>query len=114
MKGFFRSIIVRVALGVLGLFVLTALLASLIAPASPLAGSLEDRLAPPAWVSGGASAHPLGTDQLGRDLLSRLAYGSRVSLIVGASAVATSATACATCGSTRSAAAAISSSRRQR
>lgn len=87
MRGFFRSTIVRIALGVLALFVLAALLAPLVAPADPLVGSLEDRLVPPAWVEGGSLRHLLGADDLGRDILSRLVYGARVSLAVSALAI---------------------------
>ena len=87
MKGFFRSTIVRVAVAVLGLFMLAALLAPLIAPANPMAGSLDDRLMPPAWVEGGSLRHLLGADDLGRDILSRLIYGAQVSLAVGALAI---------------------------
>jgi peptide/nickel transport system permease protein len=87
MRGFFRSTIVRVAVTVLGLFVLAALLAPLLAPTNPMAGSLEDRLAPPAWVEGGSLRHVLGADDLGRDILSRLIYGAQVSLAVSALAI---------------------------
>jgi peptide/nickel transport system permease protein len=87
MTGLFRSSIVRIAVAVLGLFVLAALLAPLIAPANPMAGSLEDRLMPPAWVEGGSLRHILGADDLGRDILSRLVYGAQVSLAVSALAI---------------------------
>lgn len=62
--------------------VLTALFADHLAPYSPYDQSLRNRLKPPFWVKGGNSAHLLGTDLLGRDVLSRLIYGARVSLIV--------------------------------
>jgi peptide/nickel transport system permease protein len=87
MRGFFRSTIVRIAVAVLGLFILAALLAPLIAPANPTAGSLEDRLMPPAWVEGGSLRHLLGADDLGRDILSRLIYGAQVSLAVSTLAI---------------------------
>jgi peptide/nickel transport system permease protein len=63
-----------------------ALFAPLIAPDDPNAQDLLMRLRPPAWQHGGSGAHLLGTDQLGRDMLSRVIYGTRVSLLVGASA----------------------------
>lgn len=44
--------------------------------------SLRDRLRPPVWLEGGVSAHPLGTDSLGRDLLTRIVYGARISLLI--------------------------------
>jgi peptide/nickel transport system permease protein len=76
--------------GMIGLviFVLVAAFAPLIAPYPPGKQSLANRLRPPAWVEGGSTQHLLGTDQLGRDLLSRLIYGSRVSLSVGVTAAA--------------------------
>ena len=87
MRGLFRSSIVRMAVTVLGVFVLTALMAPLIAPTNPAAGSLDDRLMPPAWVEGGSLRHLLGADDLGRDILSRLIYGAQVSLAVSALAI---------------------------
>lgn len=65
------------ALTLIALFALGALLAPLIAPYDPLAQDLASRLEPP------TGAHWLGTDQLGRDILSRLLYGSRISLLIG-------------------------------
>ena len=68
---------------VFGLIVLMAIFAPLIAPYDPFAQSLTNRLIPPIWHENGTWAHPLGTDRLGRDYLSRLIYGSRISLAIG-------------------------------
>jgi ABC-type dipeptide/oligopeptide/nickel transport system permease subunit len=68
-----------------------AVCAPLIAPHDPLAVNIRHRLAPPAWMEGGTPQHLLGTDQIGRDLLSRVIYGGRVSLAVGVAAVLISA-----------------------
>ena len=65
--GFFGIVVVIV-------FVLTALLAPLVAPHDPSSQSLDIRLMPPFWEHGGSFSHPLGTDQLGRDMLSRIIY----------------------------------------
>jgi peptide/nickel transport system permease protein len=67
---------------VITVLVLVAILAPVIAPYSPTEQSLPDKLRPPAWQEGGSTKHLLGTDLLGRDLLSRLVYGARVSLTV--------------------------------
>jgi peptide/nickel transport system permease protein len=75
-----------VAVVVLALMVLVAVFAPLIAPYDPGAQDLLVRLRPPAWTAAGDSGHLLGTDQLGRDILSRLCYGARISLLVGACA----------------------------
>lgn len=64
-------------------FVLVAILAPWIAPYDPYQQSLSMRLKPPAWMEGGSPRHWLGTDTYGRDLLSRLIYGSRLSILVG-------------------------------
>jgi ABC-type dipeptide/oligopeptide/nickel transport system permease subunit len=69
------------------LVVASSAFAPWITPHDPLAVDIRHRLAPPAWMEGGAAAHPLGTDQVGRDLLSRMIYGGRVSLVVGVGAV---------------------------
>lgn len=65
------------------LVVVTALLADQISPFDPNQQHLVDRLTPPAWVEGGSPEYILGTDGLGRDILSRVIHGSRVSLMVG-------------------------------
>jgi ABC-type dipeptide/oligopeptide/nickel transport system permease subunit len=75
----------------LAAIVASAALAPWIAPHDPLAVNIRHRLAPPAWMEGGAPRHLLGTDQVGRDLLSRVIHGGRVSLVVGFTAVLISA-----------------------
>jgi ABC-type dipeptide/oligopeptide/nickel transport system permease subunit len=67
-----------------------ALLAPLLAPHDPADSDLLRRLQPPAWMADGDWAYPLGCDGLGRDVLSRLIYGARISLGVGISVVAAS------------------------
>lgn len=82
------------AIGLIGVLVAAgvAIFAPLLAPHDPLASDLPARLTPPAWLSGGSSEHLLGTDQLGRDVLSRVVYGSRTSLLVGVASVGIAAT----------------------
>jgi peptide/nickel transport system permease protein len=58
-----------------------------LAPYDPQAQTLEDRLKPPRWIDTGSTAYLLGTDNLGRDMLSRIIYGSRISLLVGTATV---------------------------
>ena len=70
------------------LFCLLALFAPLLAPHDPYDGDLLRRLQPPAWMQGGDWSFPLGCDSLGRDLLSRIIYGARVSIGVGVVVVA--------------------------
>ncbi|HEU4917621.1 MAG TPA: ABC transporter permease [Acidimicrobiia bacterium] len=67
---------------ILFVLVLPALLADLITTHDPLRGELADRLAPPFWMEGGSMTYPLGTDKQGRDILTRLIYGARISLTV--------------------------------
>ena len=69
------------------LLVIPALFASQVAPYDPLKGSLSNRLKPPAWQQGGTMEYLLGTDKLGRDMLSRIIYGARVSLMVSLVAI---------------------------
>jgi peptide/nickel transport system permease protein len=69
------------------LVVACAVLAPYLAPHDPKAQDITRRFVPPFWAAGGRLDYPLGTDQLGRDLLSRIIWGSRVSLLVGCSAV---------------------------
>ena len=72
---------------VLGVVLFLAIAANWISPHNPNEQVLERRLLPPAWSEGGGRRHLLGTDHLGRDILSRVIYGSRISLSVGILAV---------------------------
>jgi ABC-type dipeptide/oligopeptide/nickel transport systems, permease components len=78
------------AIVILG-FVLAALAAPLLAPHDPAEADLFRRLQPPAWAGGGEWAFPLGCDGLGRDILSRLIWGARVSLLVASLVIAIAA-----------------------
>src|SRR5215510_2806028 len=69
-----------------------AVAAPWIAPHDPAKQSLVRRFTPPVWSAGGNPAYLLGTDQVGRDILSRMIHGARISLLVGVSAVAVSLT----------------------
>jgi peptide/nickel transport system permease protein len=75
------------AFAIIVVLVVVAVFAPFIAPHSATEQSLPDKLRPPAWQDGGSSKHLLGTDLLGRDLLSRLVYGARVSLTVALAAL---------------------------
>lgn len=76
-----------VGLCLLVLFVLMALLAPVLSPHDPYVQNLTARNVPPFWYAKGNWLHPLGTDPLGRDYLSRLLYGARISLLIGFSVV---------------------------
>ena len=65
--------------------IVLAVLAPLFAPYDPYVQDLTHRTVPPAWYAHGSWAHPLGTDALGRDYLSRLIFGARISLLIGGS-----------------------------
>ena len=62
---------------------LVALLAPWITPQDPFMQNLDARMIPPIWMDGGTAGHWLGSDQLGRDYLSRLIYGARISMLIG-------------------------------
>lgn len=78
-----------IGLLIVGVVFLVAVTAPLIAPYSPYAQNLDMRTAPPVFL-GGTWAHPLGTDLLGRDYLSRLIYGARIALLIAFGAIAMS------------------------
>lgn len=78
-----KGLMISVAL--LALILLIALLAPVLAPYDPYAQDLSRRLIPPVWYQNGNWVHLLGTDNLGRDYLSRTLYGARISLLIGGS-----------------------------
>ncbi len=75
---------------VVAIVLLTAVFANVVSPFDPLEQDISQRLKEPGWVDGKGRAHPLGTDHLGRDILARIIYGSRIALSVGLAAVAVS------------------------
>lgn len=83
-----RRTTLAVRLSLLALVAITILVvfANVFSPCEPMAIDLRNRLRPPIWASEGMSEHPLGTDATGRDILSRVLYGGRVSLMIGVTA----------------------------
>jgi peptide/nickel transport system permease protein len=79
---FARNLTLIIPLAIMVVLVLTAIFAPFLAPYDPVKTNMLERRVPPAFLEGGSSAHLLGTDGLGRDILSRLIYGGRVSLSV--------------------------------
>jgi peptide/nickel transport system permease protein len=79
--------LVVAGVGFVAVLLLVAAAAPLLAPQDPIRQSLRGRLAAPTWQGSDGRAHLLGTDHLGRDVLSRVIHGSRVSLVIGFSAV---------------------------
>src|SRR3989442_12814692 len=79
--------LVLAALGGAGVF------APYLAPRSPTEGDLIKKSIPPIWMEGGNPEHPLGTDRFGRDVLSRIIWGSRISLVVSLVAIGVAGTA---------------------
>jgi peptide/nickel transport system permease protein len=78
--------------GVLVALVVCAVLAPWLAPHSPTDGDITTKLIPPIWMPGGTTEHPLGTDRFGRDVLSRIIHGSRISLVVSLIAIGVAGT----------------------
>ena len=76
-----------VPIAILVVLAFLAVFAEFVAPHNPEVGTLSLRFRPPAWITGGTSEYLLGTDHIGRDVLSRLIFGARVSMLVGFLAV---------------------------
>ena len=79
-------------IAILGALVVAAVFAAFLAPQSPTDGDITTKLIPPMWMEQGSAEHPLGTDRFGRDVLSRIIYGSRISLLVSLMAIVVSGT----------------------
>jgi len=73
----------QIGLAILLALIFVAIFAPLLAPHDPFAQTLSARMLPPAWAEGGTWEYPFGTDTVGRDYLSRMIYGARISLLVG-------------------------------
>ncbi|SFU21794.1 ABC transporter permease [Mesorhizobium sp. YR577] len=78
-----RRFFVLLGLLIVGIVVVAAIFAPLIATHDPYVQNLDLRMVPPSWMDGGGSEHLFGTDQLGRDYFSRLVYGARISMTIG-------------------------------
>jgi peptide/nickel transport system permease protein len=86
-----RHLVTLLGATIVGGTLMVAILAPLLAPHDPYTQDLMRRMVPPEWL-GGTSLNPFGTDQLGRDYLSRLIYGARISMLIGILTVVTSGT----------------------
>jgi peptide/nickel transport system permease protein len=86
----FRHLATLLGAVIVGAALLIAIFAPWLTPHDPFAQDLNLRLIPPVWMEGSQPAHLLGTDQIGRDYLSRLIYGTRVSMLIGVLTVITS------------------------
>ncbi len=86
-RGFSENRGAVVGLAVMVLLILAAILADVVAPYSPIEQFRDHFLTPPVWQQGGTSGFLLGTDDVGRDILTRLIYGARLSLVIGLSVV---------------------------
>jgi peptide/nickel transport system permease protein len=86
----FRHLATLLGAVIVGTALLVAIFAPYLTPHDPFAQDLNLRLIPPVWMDGSQPAHLLGTDQIGRDYLSRLIYGTRISMLIGVLTVITS------------------------
>lgn len=80
-----------IPVAVMAILIFVAAFSELVAPNDPLEGDLDDRNTPPAWDAEGSAEFLLGTDHIGRGILSRMVFGARVSLIVAATVLAAGA-----------------------
>jgi len=86
----FRHLATLLGALIVGAALLVAIFAPYLTPHDPFAQDLNLRLIPPVWMDGSQPTHLLGTDQIGRDYLSRLIYGARISMLIGVLTVITS------------------------
>jgi peptide/nickel transport system permease protein len=87
----FRRFTMLLGAAIVSMALLVAVFAPYLTPHDPFAQDLNLRMIPPVWMDGSQPAHLLGTDQIGRDYLSRLIYGTRISMLIGVLTVITSA-----------------------
>jgi peptide/nickel transport system permease protein len=86
----FRRFTMLLGAAIVSIALLVAIFAPYLTPHDPFTQDLNLRMVPPVWMDGGQPAHLLGTDQIGRDYLSRLIYGTRISMLIGVLTVITS------------------------
>ena len=86
----FRRFTMLLGAAIVSIALLVALFAPYLTPHDPFAQDLNLRMIPPVWMDGSQPTHLLGTDQIGRDYLSRLIYGTRISMLIGVLTVITS------------------------
>jgi peptide/nickel transport system permease protein len=86
----FRHLATLLGAAIMAAALLVAIFAPYLTPHDPFAQDLNLRLIPPIWMDGSQPGHLLGTDQIGRDYLSRLIYGTRISMLIGVLTVITS------------------------
>jgi ABC-type dipeptide/oligopeptide/nickel transport system permease subunit len=87
MRNFFNNRLAVLASAIVIFAIIISLFSPYFAPHDPNKTNLFHRLQPPAWMEGGNWSHPLGADHLGRDILSRIIFGTRVSITVGFSVI---------------------------
>jgi len=92
LKSLYRRKLALIGVFVLLIVAITGIFAPELAPYEPTKTNMMDRIKPPGWTSNNGDFHLLGTDVIGRDVLSRLIYGTRISLVVGIIAVAIAGT----------------------
>ena len=86
----FRRFTMLLGAAIVAIALLVAVFAPYLTPHDPFAQDLNLRMIPPVWMDGSQPTHLLGTDQIGRDYLSRLIYGTRISMLIGVLTVITS------------------------
>lgn len=87
LQSLFKNKLATIGVCILIMVTFAAVFAGVLTDHNPEAGLIIDSKKPPFWMEGGSTKYPLGTDPLGRDILTRILYGARISLLVGVTAV---------------------------
>jgi len=87
LQSLFQNKLATIGVCILIVVAFAAIFAGVLTDHDPEAGLIIDSKKPPFWMEGGSTTYPLGTDPLGRDILTRILYGARISLLVGVTAV---------------------------